>query len=451
MNSIKKFYFFEKIFKIIFALDNKLMFTSVQPLMYPAKTSYKNILINIFFHLLNLDIKYFIKTLILLIFFLFIDILKILYLPIIIFFYFSKYRFVQLQYNQIGASTQHLNIMVKKNFIDGYKSIILIPSTTEFSFFSEIFENLIIVNNLFLNILLMPLKHTKFISCTTKKMEHLLNSNLQLVHSSPFSKITNKFKKLNKKKTKNLFKFKEKYVKENYNYFKKKYPHVDLKKTIIIHHRERNYKRTSHLRGSLISTYKPSIRYLLSKGFVVIRLIHSKSTKLFFKNKKYIEINMEELVNKKLQFLILKKCKGFIATDSGPNSIGSLLDIPVYNTNVYGINPGSNKDTVYILKKIKRFNKTLTYKESLDLGYYKSYYLSARYMKELGLDVIDNSAEEILQGLKEFIKLNNKYKPNKKQINFKNSLPDYIEFKHYDSNISNFFIKKNKTLFKELI
>ena len=61
------------------------------------------------------------------------------------------------------------------------------------------------------------------------------------------------------------------------------------------------------------------------------------------------------------------------------------------------------------------------------------------------------SAEEILQGLKEFIKLNNKYKPNKKQINFKNSLPDYIEFKHYDSNISNFFIKKNKTLFKELI
>ena len=134
MNSIKKFYFFEKIFKIIFALDNKLMFTLVQPLMYPAKTSYKNILINTFFHLLNLNIKDFINTLILLIFFLFIDILKILYLPIIIFFFFSKYRFVQLQYNQIGASTQHLNIMVKKNFIDGYKSIILIPSTNEFSF-----------------------------------------------------------------------------------------------------------------------------------------------------------------------------------------------------------------------------------------------------------------------------------------------------------------------------
>ena len=202
MNSIKKFYFFEKIFKIIFVLDNNLMFTLVQPLMYPAKTSYKNILINTFFFLSNLNIKDFIKTLILLIFFLFIDILKILYLPIIIFFYFSKYRFVQLQYNQIGASTQHLNIMVKKNFIDGYKSIILMPSTTEFSFFSEIFENLIIVNNLFLNVLLMPLKHTNFISCTTKKVEHHLNSNLKLVHSSPFSKITNRFKKKTKKKQK---------------------------------------------------------------------------------------------------------------------------------------------------------------------------------------------------------------------------------------------------------
>lgn len=451
MNSIKKFYFFEKIFKIIFALDNKLMFTLVQPLMYPAKTSYKNILINTFFYLLNLDIKYFIKTLILLIFFLFIDILKILYLPIIIFFYFSKYRFIQLQYNQIGASTQHLNIMVKKNFIDGYKSIILIPSTTEFSFFSEIFENLIIVNNLFLNLLLMPLKHTNFISCTTKKMEHHLNSNLHLVHSSPFSKITNKFKKLNKKKTKNLFKFKEKYVKEYCNYFKEKYPHVDLKKTIILHHRERNYKKTSHMRGSLISTYKPSIRYLLRKGFVVIRLIHPKSTKLFFKNKKYIEINMEELVNKKLQFLILKKCKGFIATDSGPNSIGSLLNIPVYNTNVIGINVNAiNKNGVYILKKIK-LNKTLTYKKVIDVGYYKGYCYCRRYMEKIGLNVIDNSAEEILQGLKEFIKLNNRYVPNKNQQNFKNSLPDYIELKNYYSNIANSFIKKNKILFNGLI
>tara|TARA_A100001015_G_C14631648_1_gene571942 strand:+ start:163 stop:672 length:510 start_codon:yes stop_codon:yes gene_type:complete len=167
--------------------------------MYPAKTSYRNVLINLFYYLSNLNIKEFFKTLVLLIFVLFIDIFKLLYLPISIVFYFSKYRFVQLQYNQIGAITQHLNIMVKKNFIDGYKSIILIPSTTEFSFFSEIFKNLIIVNNLFLNVLLMPLKHTNFISCTTKKMEHHLNSNLRLIHSSPFSKITNKFKKLTKK------------------------------------------------------------------------------------------------------------------------------------------------------------------------------------------------------------------------------------------------------------
>ena len=184
----------------------------------------------------------------------------------------------------------------------------------------------------------------------------------------------------------------------------------------------------------------------------MIRLIHSKSTKLIFKNKKYIEINMEELVNKKLQFLILKKCKGFIATDSGPNSIGSLLNIPVYNTNVIGINVNAiNKSGVYILKKIKRLNKTLTYKELIDLGYYKGFCYSRRYAEKIGLSPIDNSAEEILLGLKEFIKLNNKYKPNKKQINFKNSLPDYIELKHYDSNISNAFIKKNETLFKELI
>jgi putative glycosyltransferase (TIGR04372 family) len=191
---------------------------------------------------------------------------------------------------------------------------------------------------------------------------------------------------------------------------------------------------------------------LLNKGYGVIRLTHSKSQKLNFKNKLYKEINTDFDFNKKLQFFLLLKCKGFIATDSGPNSIGSLLSIPVYNTNVYGINVnGVNKKSLYILKKVKLNKKILTYRDLIDLNYYRGYYLSKRYSAKIGFKVIDNNKKEILDGLKEFIRLKTMSRPNNAQIKFKKSLPNYIELKYYLSNISKVFIKKNTRLFSGLI
>ena len=70
--------------------------------------------------------------------------MKIFYAPLIFGFYFSKYRFAQLNYFQIGAVNEHLNYMAKKNYVDGFKTIFLIPKNSEFYFVSEIFENLCI-------------------------------------------------------------------------------------------------------------------------------------------------------------------------------------------------------------------------------------------------------------------------------------------------------------------
>lgn len=439
-----------KIYKLIFNFDIKLMFILVEPLLYPSNVSYKNLSNNIFFYLFNFRIRQFIKSIFVIIFLIFIDILKIIYFPIIIFFYFSRYRFVQVNYTQIGVLTQSLNVMIKKNLINGYKSIILIPSCTDFSFVKEIFKNLIIIDNCLLNILLLPLKHTDLISCTSKKVDHFLDSNLQLINSSPFSKIFLQYNLLNKDK--NLFEFKDDFKNNMHNYFKKNYSELDLANTFVIHHREKYFNNTSHLRGSSLSTYLSSIKYLLNKGYGVIRLIHSKSQKLNFKNKLYKEVNTDFNFNKKLQFFILLKCKGFIATDSGPNSIGSLLSIPVYNTNVYGINVnGVNKKSLYILKKVKLNKKLLTYRDLIDLNYYKGHYLCKRYSEKIGYRILDNNTKEILGGLKEFIRLKTMSRLNNDQIKFKKSLPNYIELKYYKSNISKVFIKKNSRLFLGLI
>jgi hypothetical protein len=67
----------------------------------------------------------------------------------------------------------------------------------------------VLIDNVLLNILLLPLKHTSLISCTNEKIDHFLDSNLQLINSSPFSKIFLQYRLLNKKN--DLFKFNDEF------------------------------------------------------------------------------------------------------------------------------------------------------------------------------------------------------------------------------------------------
>ena len=143
-----------KIFNIIFKFDIMIMYIFLQPMMRLDEFTLENSLKNLIFYIRNKNKKEILKILLLILFFIFINIMKVLYLPIILFFYFSKFRFAQINYNQIGAMNEHINFMIKKNFNEGYKTILLIPKSTKFSFISNIFKNLIIIKSDLLNIIL---------------------------------------------------------------------------------------------------------------------------------------------------------------------------------------------------------------------------------------------------------------------------------------------------------
>ena len=85
--------------------------------------------------------------------------------------------------------------MVKKNKIEGFNSIILIPKSSKFGFLKDIFSNLKIIDNEVLNIILSPLKHFSFSSCKTNSLEHFLDESFNLILSSPHSKIYHKYDK----------------------------------------------------------------------------------------------------------------------------------------------------------------------------------------------------------------------------------------------------------------
>ena len=400
---------FKYLYKLIFTLDIKLMFSLVKPLKYPSKSTYKNLINNISHNLFSFNKKQLFYELLLIIFKFLIDLLKILYLPVIILFYFSKYRFILMNYSQFGTINDCLNIMVKKNLLNGYKSIILIPSYCNFNYVKGIFKNLIIIDNNLLNILLLPLKHSRLISCIGDDTNPtFLNSNLKLINSSPFAKIQMQYKNSLKKKD-TLYDFNDDFEKEMRIHIKKNYSHFKLEKIFVFHHRENYFAGTSNLRGSDLSTYLPSIKYLLKKGYGVLRILHSKSENLSFKNKLYKEINTDLAINKKLQFYLVSKCRGFICCDSGPSSMGPLFTTPVYCTNMHGtIIAAVSKKSLFILKKIKLKKKLISYKKALDLEYFRGFHVTKIYADKLGFEFINNSKNEILNGLKEFENLSKK-------------------------------------------
>lgn len=104
----------------------------LHPENLPSVLSYKNLFKNIFWFykkkqlifVLNYIFKFFIK--------LFLDLFKLIYFPIVFVFYISNYRFIQIDYSQIGTFCHQIEIGVKHNSLK--KKINYFYSKNSFSF-----------------------------------------------------------------------------------------------------------------------------------------------------------------------------------------------------------------------------------------------------------------------------------------------------------------------------
>ncbi len=445
-------HFINFISNIFFKLDQRLIYIFVEPKRYPSNITNLKIINNLFYFLKDLKIILLLKETTILIFYNLVNIFKIIYLPLIIVLYIQKKKFIQLNFSQIGVLHEQLNFMIKQNKLNGFDSLILIPKNSKFSYIKNIFLNLKIIDNIFLNIFLIPLKHSSLSSCKSDKIDNFLNENFELKLKAQHSKIYNQYEKnfnnsdifsLNKDF---LNKEEKKFVNENKN--------LDLEKIIIFHHRENNFNKTSDLRGSQIYTYTEGIEFLLNQNYSIIRLVDKNSTKLKISNKKYTEFDISNPLNQKSQFYLINKSKGFMGTSSGPVSIASLFDVPILETNVYGqrVNAFTNNGS-YTLKKVKKKGEILTYDELIKLNFYRGIYYSRQKLLEEGYSIINNTTEEIFKAAEhfDFLLTNPKYEPTLEQKNFKKFLPEYMELKFTKSNIDPNFINLNKRLFQNLI
>lgn len=443
MNLISKTFnkfFFRKDFFYIF----------VEPLRYPSSATYLNYSKNLYYYISRVKTREAVSCLYKLCFKILLDFLKFIYLPLSTIIYFSRFRFIQLDYSQIGTLGETLSSMTKEHLIKGFKPIICIPNNEEFSFIKKIFKELIILDNVIINILFFPLIQTNFISFSISQTSSFLDSSFNKINNFSHIKKNLEYNKLIKR---NYFKLSSEYNSEMKKFFKDQFKSYDIKNTFVLHVRDNNYIKTSYLRGATINNYIPGIKFLIKKNFYLIRLTHSKSNRLEIKNKNYSELNTDLHLNKYFQFYLLSNCKGFICCNSGPASLSLLMNTPILQLNCIDADGlyAHRINDLYTFKTIKNSKKVLLNFKEIFKSNMATYIRSARKMKLEKLEAIENSSHEILESIKEFVSILSSNKiyitPSQQQNKFRKSLIGFSNLGYGRARVAKYFFKRNYDLF----
>jgi putative glycosyltransferase (TIGR04372 family) len=434
---------------IFYKLINNIFFSSrdyifIGKLQKPAKSNYFNLFTGLGFFFYKLNMKVFFIILYRIIFKFTLDILKFIYLPFIIIIYFTKIRFVRIDYSQIGTLLLDLDRQVKYYLLNNKIPIICIPKSIKRSYIKKIFKNLVVIDNIIINILFLPLINSRIVSSD-------ISINDLVFNKCTLFEIRRKFGLISAYK--DFYKFKPNYNKDMEEYFYQNFLNYDLKKTFVLHIRDNNYYSSSYIRSANENNYIPAINFLLKNNYYVIRIVHSKSNKLSFSGN-YCELNCDIDLNQLFQFYLIANCKGFLACNSGPAWFGSLFNVPMLIFNYFSYySPGFRDNDLYVPKKILNFEgKTLTYKQIFDLKILQKSNLTIHNIQKNKLKIIENSENEILNATKEFIELN--YSGTREislnQINFKKNIPNTLGLKN-TGNISDSYIKNNSELFEGML
>tara|TARA_Y100000294_G_scaffold163017_1_gene168483 strand:- start:2690 stop:3934 length:1245 start_codon:yes stop_codon:yes gene_type:complete len=188
---------------------------------------------------------------------------------------------------------------------------------------------------------------------------------------------------------------------ELYLEFNKIY-NIKNKKIVCLHVRDSTYRNDAgrrEFRNSKIANYKSSIKFLIEKGYTVIRLGGSKQNKINFINDNYFEILDKQ--NLKFTLFLIERCNFYIGTPSGPIQTAFMFKKPSLLTNAYSIlGYPSNYNSRAIFKNIELNDKKIPLIEFLNLPFFYHDYL---YMSNNNLRYIENTSEEIYKGVEEFV------------------------------------------------
>ena len=166
-----------------------------------------------------------------------------------------------------------------------------------------------------------------------------------------------------------------------------------------------------------VNTYIDSIKYLINKGYTVVRVGSEFSDKLKFSDKNYIEYCLSEFKSEFMDLFLISVSDFVVGTTSGATDLAILFDIPFLGVNYAPFMESPlGKNDLFIQKKIvNQHHKVVPYK---DIIHNTKYHLfdGNRMRIEHNMHCIDNTPNEIYNAVIEMtLRMEHKFTLSAKQ------------------------------------
>ena len=365
---------------------------------------------------------------------------SIVLFPINLFLYVTNYRFIYgTRFQQIGEIFL-LDIAIKENKLNKNSKLILFyyPPFHDNSYLLSLYKkHVIFIDKTWLFPLLLPLSH----SFLTRMDVVNLDTNCTNCKAADI------FQKYQLQYQKPLIKMQLKDVSECENKISRR---IQGCKFVCVHAREAGFnngyyadsERTT--RNADINTYDLLIDKLIELGYVVVRLGDPWMQSVLYLQEKYkenfVDYAHSDFRSEKMDVYLLSNCEFLVACSSGPSDVSNMFNINTLLLNGY---PAVNslrflEGDISIFKKVLniRTRKNIKFKKLFSKPFDLS--LQHKDLKEIGYHLVDNSSNEMLNALGDFISI----RKNTLEVNEKKSnMSKYFKKHHYGYNGSGKFSK----------
>ena len=179
---------------------------------------------------------------------------------------------------------------------------------------------------------------------------------------------------------------------------------------VCVNARESNYLKQKYnnnghghdFRDSNINSYLKAMDYITEQGGYVIRMGQYVENKMDTDNPKIIDY-AHKYRSDFMDIFLCANCRFYLGDSAGLFAVASIFDRPVCIVNMIPINYPMRKGDLVLFKKIwsNKLHRMLTFEEMKDERlWYNSYYVENK------LDVVDNTADEILKQTKNMLRSN---------------------------------------------
>lgn len=206
---------------------------------------------------------------------------------------------------------------------------------------------------------------------------------------------------------------------KNKTVLRERFPGLDERKYVCLHVRDGGFWRDAKLsrnRNADVNSYLPAINLLVANGYVVVRLGDPSMPPLKLDGV-FDYANSSERSSSN-DILLIEYCDFYVGSQSGPIDTAAMFEKKILTVNTLSLAHSFwyREGSLFIPKAVYKKGKRLSLCEQIDEEIFE---IDGTGKETPGYEFVENTPEEILKAVKEFL-LNKKL--NKNQIRFNDFL-----------------------------